>query len=73
MARAEAQADSCRPLTAEARLRFQTSPYGICGAQSGIGGRYFFFLAFLPPLLHTPTTFTYRKFYIIKASDSVPQ
>jgi len=30
-----AQADSCRPLTAEVWVRSQVSPSEICGAQSG--------------------------------------
>jgi hypothetical protein len=30
-----AQAVSCRPLTAEARVRFRVSSCGICGGQSG--------------------------------------
>jgi hypothetical protein len=32
-----AQAVSRRPLTAEARVRSQVSPCGICGGQSGTG------------------------------------
>jgi hypothetical protein len=32
-----AQAVSRRPLTAEARVRYQVSPCGICGGQSGTG------------------------------------
>jgi hypothetical protein len=32
-----AQKDSRRPLTAEARVRAQVNPCGICGGQSGIG------------------------------------
>jgi hypothetical protein len=32
-----AQVVSCRPLTAEARVRARVNPYEICGAQSGIG------------------------------------
>jgi hypothetical protein len=35
--RAMARAVSRRPLTAEARVRFWISPYGICGGQSGTG------------------------------------
>jgi len=71
VARANAQADICRPFFAEARLRFQASPYEICGAPSGIGDS-FFFLAFVPPLLHKLTTFTYHRFYILQATDSDP-
>jgi hypothetical protein len=32
-----AQADSRRPLTAEARVRSRVRPFGICGEQSGTG------------------------------------
>jgi hypothetical protein len=32
-----AQAVSCRPPTAEARVRSRVSPCGICGGQSGTG------------------------------------
>jgi hypothetical protein len=32
-----AQADSRRPLTAEARVQSRVSPCGICGGQSGTG------------------------------------
>jgi hypothetical protein len=35
-----AQAFSRRPLTAEARVRSQVSPCGICGEQSGTGTRF---------------------------------
>ena len=34
---AMAQADICRPVTAEARFRFQVSSYEICGGQRGTG------------------------------------
>jgi hypothetical protein len=33
--RAMAQVVSCRPLTAEARVRARVNPCGICGGQSG--------------------------------------
>jgi hypothetical protein len=53
-----AQAVSRRPLTAESRVRFRISPYGICGGQSGTGTgfspEYFGFPLsnFIPPVLH---------------------
>jgi hypothetical protein len=37
MGRAMAQVVSCRPLTAEARVRAQVNPCGICGGKSGTG------------------------------------
>jgi hypothetical protein len=37
LCRAMAQVISCRPLTAEARVRAWVNPCGICGGQSGIG------------------------------------
>jgi hypothetical protein len=38
--RAMAQVVSRRPLTAEARVRAQVNPCGICGGQSGTGTRF---------------------------------
>ena len=52
-----AQAVSRRPLTAEARVRFRVSLFGICGGQSGNGTGFsqstsVFPVNFIPPVLH---------------------
>jgi hypothetical protein len=36
-----ARAVSCLPFIAEARVRYQVSPFEICGEQSGIGTGFF--------------------------------
>ena len=58
MGRAMAQAVGHRPLTAEARVRFQASPRGICGGQSRLGQvllRVFLSspIIIIPKMLHT--------------------
>jgi hypothetical protein len=52
-----AQAVSLQPLTAEARVRSQVSPCGICGGQCGTGTGFspsfrFSLVSFIPPVLH---------------------
>jgi hypothetical protein len=52
-----AQAVSCWPLTAEARVRARVDPCGICGGQSGTVAGFslsssVFPCQFIPPLLH---------------------
>jgi hypothetical protein len=56
--RAMAQAVGRRPFTAQALVRSQTSPHGICGGQSGTGTVFLRVLRFspvsiVPPMLYT--------------------
>jgi hypothetical protein len=48
-----AQAVSRRPLTAEAQVRFQVSPRGICGGQSGTGTGFSPITLVFPCQLHS--------------------
>jgi hypothetical protein len=52
-----------RFVTTESQVRSQTSPFGICGGQIGIGTRFFRVLRFSPvtivtPMLHTHSLVT---------------
>jgi hypothetical protein len=57
-----AQAVSCRPLTAEARVRARVNPCGICGGQSGSGEGFLRVLRFpLQISFHHCSVFIYHR------------
>jgi hypothetical protein len=61
--RAMAQAVSRRPLTAEARVRSQVNPCGICGGQSGTGTGFSPSTSLLPCQFHSTGAPLQRKKY----------
>jgi hypothetical protein len=53
-----AQAVSRRPVTPESRVRFQASPCGICGGQSGSGAGFSLSAVMNPSVLHVHLSVT---------------
>jgi hypothetical protein len=74
-----AQAVSRRPLTAEARIRSQFSPCGICSGQSGTGTGFFpralrySPVSFIPPVLHYKEKGGKKLIFFITRLHNKPQ
>jgi hypothetical protein len=61
--RAMAQAVSCRPVTAEARVRSRVVPCGFCGGQRGTG------TGFLPEYFGFSLSISFHRCYITRENE----